>query len=329
MTISHEKIWVALSGVACGAILIALSFLVSDSWLLFLTGVLIWVALAWTWGIMAIAGYISLAPAAWYGLGAYSTAVMMNYFGLGFYAGLAISAVWVSIFSVFLAIPLFRLRSHYFIMGTFVITEVIFLVMNQVRILGIDGASLVHFPRVDASNPTAFNRYFFILAVGYLACVWLTITAIRHSRIGLALRAIGQNETTAEALGVATARYKLLAFGISSALFAIGGGLTGYWVGFVQQATVFALIITVKMIVIAVLGGIQTLIGAFFSAFLIQYLEQVLGPNLAELNQIIYGVIVIGVIVLVPKGLGPAVAAWKSALLPVRRGPLDKTPGTP
>jgi branched-chain amino acid transport system permease protein len=305
--------WLA-ANVAGFAALALLGFVVSDSWLLFLTGVLIWIAMAWTWSMMAIAGYISLAPAAWYGLGAYSTAVMMNYFGTGFFTGLAISAIWVALFSICVAIPLFRLRSHYFIMGTLVIAEVIYLMMNQVHMFGIEGASLVHFPEVAASDPTAFNRYFYLLAVAFLLCVWIVITAIRQSRIGLALRAIGQNEITAEALGVATARYKLLAFGISSAIFAGAGGLTGYWVGFIQQGTVFSLIITVKMVVIAVLGGIQMLTGAVFSALLIQFLEQVLGPSLAQLNQIIYGLIVIVVIVLVPTGLGPALISFGKQL---------------
>jgi branched-chain amino acid transport system permease protein len=296
-----------IASLAGFAALALLSFAWSDSWLLFLTGVMIWAALAWTWNIMAVAGYISLAPAAWYGLGAYSAAVLMNYFGVGFFASLAISAVLVALFSILVAVPLFRLRGHYFIMGTLVIAEVVYLVMNQVRMFGIEGASLVHFPEVVATNPTAFNRYFYLLALAYVVCVWLIVMAIRHSRVGLALRAIGQNETTAEALGVGTALYKLLAFGISSASFAVAGGLTGYWVGFIQQATVFAPIITVKMMVIAVLGGIQTLAGPVLSALLIQYLEQILGPSLAQLNQIIYGLIVIVVIVLVPTGIGPAV----------------------
>lgn len=311
----HRQFQTAAFGAAGCAALVAAGYLVTDSWLLFLTGILIWVALAWTWSIMAVAGYISLAPAAWYGLGAYSTAVMMNHFGTGFYPALAVSAVWVALFSVCVAIPLFRLRSHYFIMGTLIITEVIYLIMNQVRLFGIEGASLVHFPKVATADPTEFNRYFYLLAVTFVAGVWLTITVIRHSRIGLALRTIGQNESTAESLGVATARYKLLAFGISSAIFAVAGGLTGYWVGFVQQATVFSLIITVKMIVIAVLGGINTLAGAFFSALLIQYLEQVLGPSLAQLNQIIYGIIVMLVIVLLPTGLGPSAIAFCRRLL--------------
>jgi branched-chain amino acid transport system permease protein len=289
------------------AVLLAAPFVLADAWVLFLTGVFIWVAMAWVWGLMATAGYISLAPAAWYGLGAYSTAVLMNHFGFGFFTGMAISAVLVGLFSVIAAVPLFRLRSHYFIMGTLIIAEVIYLVMNQVRIFGIEGASLVHYPQVSAADPGEFNRYFYSISLGFLAFVAVAMVAIRNSRIGLALRAIGQDESTAEALGVDTARYKLLAFGMSSAIFAMAGAITGYWVGFIQQATVFTLMITVKMIVIAVLGGVHTLSGAFFSALLIQYLEQVLGPNLAQLNQIIYGLIVIVIVVLLPRGLVPSI----------------------
>lgn len=292
----------------------------SDAWVVFLTGTFIWIAMAWTWGIMAVAGYISLAAAAWFGLGAYSTAVLMDQFGLGFFSSLVISAIWVAVFSVIAAIPLFRLRSHYFIMGTLIIAEVIYLVMNQIRIFGIQGASLMHFPTVRAADPAEFNQFFYHLTLVFLLAVLAIVLAIRHSRIGLALRAIGQDESTAEALGVSTAMYKLLAFGISSAIFAAAGAIFGYWIGFVQQATVFTLTITVKTIVISVLGGTQTLVGPILSALLIQYLEQVLGPSLAEMNRIIYGIIVMVVVVLLPLGVGPTIARWARDLWRKRTG---------
>jgi branched-chain amino acid transport system permease protein len=186
--------------------------------------------------------------------------------------------------------------------------------MNQIRIFGIQGASLMHFPTVRAADPAEFNQFFYHIALVFLLAVLAVVLAIRHSRMGLALRAIGQDESTAEALGVGTVMYKLLAFGISSAIFAVAGAIFGYWIGFVQQATVFTLTITVKTIVISVLGGTHTLVGPILSALLIQYLEQVLGPSLAEMNRIIYGIIVMAVVVLLPLGVGPTIAHWARAL---------------
>jgi branched-chain amino acid transport system permease protein len=305
-----QTIRIAIAAAILLALLVFAPGFLPDAWVLFLTGTFIWIAMAWTWSIMAVAGYISLAGAAWFGLGAYSTAVLMNQFDLGFVASLLISAGWVALFSVCAAIPLFRLRSHYFIMGTLIIAEVIYLVMNQIRIFGIQGASLMHFPVVRAANPAEFNQFFYNIALTFLLGVFAIVFAIRHSRMGLALRAIGQDESTAEALGVSTTMYKLLAFGISSAIFAIAGSIFGYWVGFVQQAMVFTMALTIKTIVISVLGGTHMLLGSVLSALLIQYLEQVLGPSLAELNRIIYGGIVMVVVVLFPLGVGPMVARW-------------------
>ena len=301
------------------AILVVAPTFLPETWIVFLTGVAIWIGMVWAWDLLAIAGYISLAVAGWYGLGAYSTVVFMNYYGLGFLPSLILSAAWVAVFSVLVAIPLFRLRGHYFIMGTLIIGEVIYLVMNQFRLFGIEGASLVHFPPVDG-DPRYFNRYFYFLALGFLVISCFVVVSVRRSRIGLALRAMGQDEITAETMGVSTSRYKLIAFGVSSALLACAGGLTSYWAGFVQQGTVFTLLITVKVIVIGILGGSGTLLGAVVGALIIQYVEQVIGPTLADLNQIIYGLIVMVVAVLLPSGILPslnrAVGSYLRARLP-------------
>jgi branched-chain amino acid transport system permease protein len=118
-----------------------------------------------------------------------------------------------------------------------------------------------------------------------------------------------------------TARYKLIAFGISSALLALAGGLSAYWAGFVQQGTVFTPLITVKVIVIAILGGSGTLAGPVIGVLFIQYLEQIVGPTLADLNQIIYGLIVMAVAVLLPRGVVPSLVRMvKARLSASRRG---------
>lgn len=281
-----------------------------DAWIVFLTSVFLWVAMAWAWDLLATAGYISLAASGWYGLGAYATVVLMGHFGFSFYAALPMAALFVGLFSVIVAIPLFRLRTHYFIMGTLIIAEVIFLIMNEVRMFGIQGASLVHFPPVNVGDPQFYNRYFYLLSLAFVGVSLGIVLAVRKSRMGLALRAIGQDEVTAETMGVATARYKLLAFGISSAILAMAGGLTGYWIGSIQQGAVFTLLITVKLLVIVIMGGSGTLLGPLFGLLVIQYVEQVMGPTLAALNPIIYGLIVMVVAVLLPRGIVPSAIGY-------------------
>jgi branched-chain amino acid transport system permease protein len=309
--------------VVLAPLLIAVPNFLSDAWIVFLTGVFIWVAMAWAWDLLATAGYISLAAAGWYGLGAYSTVVLMGHFGFSFYAAVLMGALFTAIFSVIVAVPLFRLRSHYFIMGTLIIAEVIFLVMNEVRMFGIQGASLVHFPPVVMEDPSFYNRYFYLLSLGFLAISLFVVVAVRRSRMGLALRAIGQDEVTAETMGVATARYKLLAFGISSAILAMAGGLSGYWVGSIQQGTVFTLMITVKLLVIVIMGGSGTLVGPLVGLILIQYVEQVMGPTLAALNPIIYGLIVMVVAVLLPRGIVPSAIAFVKDRVAARKAATD------
>lgn len=305
------------------AVILMLPMFIADVWINFLTGLFIWVAMAWAWNLLAVAGYISLGVAAAYGLGAYSTAVLMKHFELPFLPSLLISGVWVAAASVVVAVPLFRLRSHYFIMGTFIIAEIVYLLMDQARVFGIQGASLFHFPPPSFPSPSDYTRYFYFVAACFLIIVFAVILVVKTSRLGLALNSIGQDESTAESLGVPTALYKLIAFGLSSLIFALAGGIAAYWAGVIQQGTVFTLLITVKVIVISILGGLGTFAGPILGAFVVQFLEQILGPTLADLNQVVYGFIVMLVVVLLPAGLVPGLRRMIADL--VRRSVPNRT----
>lgn len=300
---------------ALGAILAALALLVvlpviaSNYFLSLLIGIFVWAGIASAWNFMAGAGYISLAVGAWYGLGAYSTSVLMNRFGANFYVAAGVSMVWIGLFAVLVSVPLLRLRSHYFIMGSFVVAEVIRLLMKQVRILGLQGGTPVQMPVAYPGEPDAFTRYFYYLGLAFLALVLLLVWYVRSRRMGYALRAIGQDESMAEMMGVATTRYKLTAFGISSALMGLAGAIAGYWIGYLEVDTFFSLLVSIKAVVTVVLGGIGTLFGPVLGVAIIQYIEQRLGPGLAEVSQIIYGLIVVLMIVALPRGTISALGA--------------------
>lgn len=298
-------------GAAASAILLSLlggaPFVIPDVWIAFLTGLFLWSAMGIAWSLAAGAGYVSLATAGWYGLGAYSTAVLMNRFELGFPISVVISAVWIAVLAFIVGIPLLRLRSHYFIMGTFIVAEVVQLLMKQARILGLEGGTPVQLPILDRGSPEAFNRYFYFASFGFAILVFAVIATVRRTRMGIALRAIGQDETAAETAGVATVRYKLLVFALSSAVIAAAGGIYAYWVGYIQQETAFSLVVTVKVLIISIIGGITSLVGPVAGAFVVQYIEQVLGPDLADLNQLVYGLIVVAIVLLLPQGLVPGV----------------------
>lgn len=294
-------------------ILAALPFVVDKYWLSLMIGIFLWIGIASAWNFMAGAGYVSLAVGAWYGLGAYSTAVLMNRFNAGFYVAAVISAIWIGLFAVLMSMPLLRLRSHYFIMGSFIIAEVLRLLMKQVRVLGLSGGLPVQLPVAYPGDPDAYTNYFYFVALLFSVLTLIVLWTVRGRRIGFALRAIGQDESMAEMLGVATTRYKLTAFGLSSSIIALAGSITGYWVGYLEVDTFFSLVVSIKAIVTVVLGGIGTLLGPVLGVTIIQYIEQRLGPELADISQIVYGLIVAVVIVALPRGLiSPILDALKT-----------------
>lgn len=292
---------VACSLLVAGLFLVPI--LVQGFLLQFLTSVFLWVAIASAWNLMAGGGYISLATGAWYGLGAYSTAVLMNEFNASFFLAAVISCSWITAFSILVSIPLLRLRSHYFIMGSFIVAEVIRLLMKQVRIFGLEGGAPVQLPVAFPGEPEPFNRFFYYVGLVFAVSVLVLFATLSRKRIGFALRAIGQDEAIAEMSGIPTTRYKLTAFGLSSAVIALAGSISGYWIGYLEIDTFFSLLVSIKAIVTVVLGGLGTILGPVFGVTIIQYIEQILGPELAQLSQVIYGAIILVVIVLLPRGL--------------------------
>lgn len=314
----------ALAAAAAVTVALWIPWNVSETSVAFLTGVFLWAGMAAAWGVVARAGYVSLATAAWFGLGAYSGAVLMHHFGLGFVPAAIITGLWVGVASAVIGAPLFRLRTHYFIMGTFLMAELIRLLMAKISVFGLEGGRPVYFDPPVTGDPTAFNRYFYFATLIFVVVALVIVALIGRSRMGFGLRVVAQDESTAELLGVPTARYKLLAFGLSSGLIAVAGAINGFWVGYLQQTTAFSLLITVKTIVMAVAGGLGTLFGTLFGATAVQYVEEVVGPDLAELSQVAYGLIIILIIVVVPRGLAPAVRdlaalGWQRAAARVRR----------
>jgi branched-chain amino acid transport system permease protein len=318
-----------VTGAGCVAAVAALALLVpvlSDSTLAFLTGVFVWAAMAGAWGLVAGAGYVSLATAGWYGLGAYSTAVLINHFHVAFFPAAIISGVWIALLAALVGAPLFRLRTHYFIMGSFIIAELVRMLMQRATFFGLDGGAPVQLPPAVSGDPRRFNVYFYLVALGFVTVALAVLFLVRRSRMGFGLRAIAQDESTAALLGVPTVRYKLLAFALSSGIIAVAGGINAYLVGYLQQTTAFSLLITVKVLVMSVAGGLGSILGPLAGAGLVQYIEQIVGPDLAALSQVVYGVIVMLIVVLLPTGLVPGIRAQAARALARLRRSSDGRP---
>lgn len=237
-------------------VLVLLPLLVNNYWLRIATGALMWAGLACSWNMLGgYAGYINFGHSAFFGLGAYATALLMaDPLGLPFtvtvLAGIAVTAAC----AVVIGAPTLRLRGAYFAIATWAFAEVLIQFATVMDFTGgIGGLSL----------PPFLNERFFYFAM--LAAAVLTYLAtwalFERSRFGLKVKALRDHEPAAEAMGINTALVKLQTYVLSAITASVFGAIFAYWVTFINPRSVFGGDITDQMVVMVLLGGLGTLWG--------------------------------------------------------------------
>jgi branched-chain amino acid transport system permease protein len=271
--------------------------------------VLLYAVGASAWNIVGgYAGLISVGHAVFFGCGAYGALASYHYFGLppigGLPAGVAVSVIVAAAIGV----PTLRLSGHYFSMATIAVAELVRLVVTNSEWLGgAQGLSGPPVPRTlaDLSFISALPYYYLFLAV--LAAVLALTWRMERSRTGFYLRAIRDSERAARSLGVAAPRYKLHAFMLSAALTAVAGALYAIMFGFVDPDSGLGILISVKMLIMAALGGAGLLFGPFVGAVILVPLEELsnslLGGAGTGLTFVVYGAIIVVIARLQPGGI--------------------------
>ena len=263
--------------------------------LLFVTAV--WTTTSLGWNLLGgMAGQVSFGFAVFFGLGAYTTALLMHaghspYFG--FLGGAAVAVLA----SFLIGLPTFRLRGPYFVIATIGVTEAVRVIMNNVDFTG--GASGY---RIIEDKPfSALEHYYTAIAAVTLAVVVSTIIA--GSKFGLALRAIKQDEDAAADLGVNPYTSKLWIHAIAAALTGVAGGIYARRAAFFYPGDVFAFQTGITILLMPVIGGIGTVWGAVMGGVVIGIVEEELVVKFPKFHLLIYGSLLIGIILLEPDGL--------------------------
>ena len=249
--------WPAL--VLLAAILVVLALLpllVNNYWLRIATGALMWAGLACSWNMLGgYAGYINFGHSAFFGLGAYVTALLMtDPLGLPFLATIPAGIAVTAACAIVIGAPTLRLRGAYFAIATWAFAEVLIQLATVVEFTGGTGG---------LSLPPFLNERFFYFAM--LAAAVFTYLAtwalFEHSRFGLKVKALRDHEPAAEAMGINTSLVKLQTFVLSAVTASVFGAIFAYWVTFINPKSVFGGDITDQMVVMVLLGGLGTLWG--------------------------------------------------------------------
>jgi branched-chain amino acid transport system permease protein len=220
--------------------------------------------------------------------------------GLSFWLGLALAALAAAAFAVAVGGPVLRLKGHYFALVTLGIGEVVRgVVSNLTRLTG--GGGGLSLP-IHPGGIDVIYRTFYFLMLGTLLTSLATVWIIVHTRFGYGLRAIREDEDAASMIGVPTTAYKVTAFALSAVFFGVFGGIYAYWLTYVEPGDVFDIKISVLTLIMALLGGVGTLLGPLVGAVAFQVLSEVLWHRLLDFHTAFLGALMIVIVLFFPRG---------------------------
>ncbi len=263
--------------------------------------VAMYTALSQSWNFIGgFTGYPSFSTAAFFGLGCYAGALTQN-------AGLPVILAWVfatlfvGLFAALLGGIILRLRGHYFAIGSFGIVEVVRLVISSWGDLtgGGDGLNVA----LVTGSPNVVAQTFLAVMIAIMLIVFAVTVVVDRSRLGFGLRCIQQNEDAADMVGVNTTRYKVYAYTMSAMFCGTVGAAYASWTGYIDPSDSFSIIMTVKVPVMCLLGGVGTVFGPVVGAAAFLLLEEFFWTRFLEYNRAILGAVIVILIFFLPGGL--------------------------
>ncbi|MGA7999206.1 MAG: branched-chain amino acid ABC transporter ATP-binding protein/permease [Bradyrhizobium sp.] len=284
-----------------------LTLLVTNSYYqLMLTLVLVWASFGLSWNILSgYTGLVSFGHAAFFGLGAYTTALGQLYFDLTPWLLIPIAAVIGGVSGLLVGFPTFRLRGHYFALAMLAYPLAMLYVFEW---LGYQELTLpikrdAPFAYMQFSDP----RLYTLVALAMLLAVVLITRAVERSRFGMALLAIKQNEAAAEAAGINALAWKLRSIALSGAIAGAVGAFYAVVLLVVTPPSVFGMLVSAQALTVSMFGGVGTVWGPLIGAAVLipvgEILNAELGARLPGIQGVIYGVAIIVVILVAPEGM--------------------------
>ena len=282
--------------------------------------------------LTGVGGLTSFGQAAFCGFGAYTTAVLTTAYGVSPWLTLPLSLVVSGVAAVLLGLVTVRLSGHYLPLGTIAWGLGLFYLFSKLEFLGRnDGISGIPPLSIGSLKMIDPGTIYYAIWLAVLVCALLT-TNLLDSRTGRAIRALRRGHIAAEAFGVQTPRAKLLVF-IYAAVLA---GLSGWLYAHFQRAanpTPFGAQAGIEYLFIAVVGGAGYVWGGVLGAAIVVILKEVLQSYLpyllhgeGQLETIVFGILLVGLLQLAPAGVWPSLTSWLTSRLPPK--PPRKRPDT-
>lgn len=252
--------------------------------------------------LMGYAGQISLGHAAFYGIGAYTTAILTVHLNWSPWLALPAAVLLTALVAFLVALPMLKLSGYYLGMGTLGFGMITYILIRQWTTVTGGDSGLVGIPFL-AMGPysLASGKTYFYLVWGVVLVSFLICERLVDSRVGRALRAIHDGEQVAAAMGIDTSRLKTGVFVLSAIFAALAGFLYAHLVSFISPNS-FDFLVSIRLVTMVVVGGMASIWGSLLGASLLTILPEWLHV-FSDFEMIVYGLILMTIMIFLPQGL--------------------------
>lgn len=267
--------------------------------------------------ITGLAGQLSLCQSAFFGIGAYACALLVLRTGLSFWLALPVAALGTGTLGLVISVPALRLRGHYLAMLTLAFSVIVSQVLTNWVDLTRGPSGLVNIPWPDPLSLGPFTitiagrEQYYAFVVVITAVMIFFAWAIQHSRLGMSLMAIREDEVAAGVMGIDTRLCKTLAFGLSGLFGAVAGGLYAHY-SKILTPDEFGIVSSVNVLLMLIIGGSGSVVGAITGAAVLTILPEALRV-FGDYRMIVFGAVLIISIIFFPSGIAGTIGGWVRA----------------
>lgn len=263
--------------------------------------------------LVGYAGQISLGHAAFYGIGAYSTAILSTTYGVSPWIAIIVGMVVAGIVALIVGIPTFKLKGHYLALATLGFGIIIYTAFKELRDLTGGSNGFFGIPTISLFGFEFNNDVRFFYLVWFFVIIGLIFSRnVIHSRIGRALRSIEGSEIASDAVGVNIMNYKLQVLILSAMFSALAGSLLAHYVSFINPE-LFGVNTSIFFLIMVIIGGASRIWGSIVGAAtyvllgeLLKHYIPILLPNAGgEFEIVFFGVLLVITLIYMPNGLSP------------------------
>jgi len=268
----------------------------------FLFLVFLYIILAESWNLIGgFGGYLSFGHVAFFGIGTYTSALLFQKLGLSPFVGAFPAGMMAAAVAAMIGYPCLRLRGPYFAVVTLCFAFIMDLIVKNWWFLG--GSEGIHLKLVEMEIRLS-RSIFYEIYLGLAAVTVIFVRWVEHSKMGLGLSAIREDEEVAQTLCIPTARLKLQAFVLSAFFPGVAGGLYAYYISYVHPDVVFDISVSILIVLMALFGGGTSWAGPLVGAALLSIINELLSTYIKpEIARMIYGAMFVAVILFMPDGI--------------------------